>query len=413
MTRLTFGVTSSPFIAAETLRHIATDNAKLYPQAAEVVPKNFYVNDCLTGAESIEEASELREQLNGLLEKGNMQLRKWRSSSASVINSVPEDLREQEAVQELPTRNKLHKALGIHWDTCRDTLHVSTSSLKQSDELTKRNLTSDIARTFDVLGWIALAILLLKLLLQRLWELQLAWDDPVPDNIANTWLSWRNQLPALTKKPIPGRYFSLNQDRFNVQLHGFADASESAYATVVYIHSVYEDTSTEVKLVTAKTRVAPLKRMSIPRLELCAAQLLAKLLDVTRRALSIPLQDVYCWTDSTIVLAWLDGQFRRYKTYIGNRVSATLHLMPSDKWHHVPTDSNPADCASCGLLPRNLLKHSLWWNGPRWLCKSPAQWPSMLLVNPPEDLMEVKTISYVATADTTWLINRYSSYHKL
>ena len=247
-----------------------------------------------------------------------MQLRKWHSSSASVINSVPEELREQEAVQELPTPNELHKALGIHWDMCRDTLHVSTSSLKQFNELTKCNLTSDIARTFDVLGWIAPAIFLLTLLLQRLWELQLAWDDPVPDNIANTWLSWRNQLPALMEKPIPRRYFSLNQDRFNVQLHSFADASKLAYAAVVYIHSVYEDTSTEVKLVTAKTRVAPLKRLSIPRLELCAAQLLAKLLVVTRRALSIPLQDVYCWTDSMIVLAWLDGQPRRYKTYVGN-----------------------------------------------------------------------------------------------
>ena len=154
---------------------------------------------------------------------------------------------------------------------------MSTSSLKQSDELTKRNLTLDIARTFDVLGWIAPAILLLKLLLLRLWELQLAWDDPVTDNIANTWLSWRNQLPALTEKPIPRRYFSLDQDRFNVQLHGFADASESAYAAVVYIRSVYEDTSTEVKLVTAKTRVAPLKRLSIPRLELCVTQLLRNL----------------------------------------------------------------------------------------------------------------------------------------
>ncbi len=326
MTRLTFGITSSPFIAAQTLQRIASDNAELYPQAAEVVQKNFYVDDCLTGAESVTEATELRAQLNGLLGQGNMQLRKWRSSSRSVIDSVPEDLREQEVVQELPTPNELHKALGIHWDTCRDSLHISTSSLKPSEELTKRNLTSDIARTFDVLGWIAPAILLLKLLLQRLWELQLAWDDPVPDSIATIWLSWRNQIPALAKRPIPRCYFSLDQDRLSVQLHGFADASESAYAAVVYIRTVYLDTTTEVKLVIAKTRVAPLKRLTIPRLELCAAQLLAKLLDTTRRALSIPLQDVYCWTDATIVLAWLDGQPRRYKTYIGNRVSSHYNL---------------------------------------------------------------------------------------
>ncbi len=308
MTRLTFGITSSPFIAAQTLQRIASDNAELYPQAAEVVQKNFYVDDCLTGAESVTEATELRAQLNGLLGQGNMQLRKWRSSSRSVIDSVPEDLREQEVVQELPTPNELHKALGIYWDTCRDSLHISTSSLKPSEELTKRNLTSDIARTFDVLGWIAPAILLLKLLMQRFWELQLAWDDPVPDSIATIWLSWRNQIPALAKRPIPRCYFSLDQDRLSVQLHGFADASESAYAAVVYIRTVYLDTTTEVKLVIAKTRVAPLKRLTIPRLKLCAAQLLAKLLDTTRRALSIPLQDVYCWTDATIVLAWLDGQ---------------------------------------------------------------------------------------------------------
>ncbi len=79
MTRLTFGITSSPFIAAQTLQHIASDNAELYPQAAEVVQKNFYVDDCLTGAESVTEATELRAQLNGLLGQGNMQLKKWRS----------------------------------------------------------------------------------------------------------------------------------------------------------------------------------------------------------------------------------------------------------------------------------------------------------------------------------------------
>ena len=158
------------------------------------------------------------------------------------------------------------------------------------------------------------------------------------------------------------------------QLHWFCDASQYAYGAVVYIHAMYSDHDT-CTLVTAKTRVAPLKQLSIPRLELCGATLLAKLITNVRTALDIPLHDTHAWCDSTIVLAWLDGSSKRYRTFVGNRISTILQALPPAAWHHVPTLENPADCASRGLLPGELIDHSLWWNGPSWLSTEPIRMP--------------------------------------
>ena len=211
----------------------------------------------------------------------------------------------------------------------------------------------------------------------------------MPEDVYHVWLQWRTELPLLSQMTIPRCYFNKESQVSTTEIHGFSDASELAYAAVVYLRTTDTSNQTHMSLVMSKSKVAPIKRLTIPRLELCGAQLLAKLVHHVRKVLDIPLSHVHTWTDSTIVLNWLDGSPKRFKTYVGNRISTIVDLIPPDRWRHVCS----ADCASRGLYPSELLNHSLWWNGPDWLKEPPSNWPEEIPLPPNQKEVDEKEVT--------------------
>ena len=164
----------------------------------------------------------------------------------------------------MPSPVDFHKTLGIHWDSSEDNFYVATATLKPTGGLTKRSLVSDVARTFDVLGWFAPSTVCMKILTQSLWETRTGWDEEVPESIQQTWSTWREQLPLLSSFPIKRSYFTESATIDRIELHGFSDASEQAYAAAVYVRANYTNSQPSLTLVTAKSKDAPLKRESIP-----------------------------------------------------------------------------------------------------------------------------------------------------
>ena len=286
---------------------------------------------------------------------------------------------------------------------------------KVSAIITKRMLISDFSKTFDIIGWFSPTIIKVKILFQRLWELEINWHDPVPMEIQLPWSKWRSELPILSTKFIPRCYFPHDVTIKGMQLHGFSDASESAYSAVVYFR--FEDTSGNIhtSLITSKMKVVPIKQLTIHRLELCGTCLLTDLLSHVKEVFHIPMCDTYAWSDSTIVIDWINGNLRRFKTYVGNRISHIIDHIPPDQWNHINGKDNPADCVSRELFPSELVGHDLWWTGHCWLQKDTSGWPE-LSVTPtviPEELRDATLMIDECFSEPIISQNRYSDFYQL
>ena len=448
MTRVTFGVSGSPYLAIKTLQQTAKDHGADHPTASNHIVSSFYVDDLLAGAPTAEDAKELFVQLRSVLQKGGFNLCKWRSSSPVVLNNIPTELREKlltkDATSLLPSAQP--KALGLQWDSQEDvmspTIHAP-SSYRQ----TKRGIISDISKTFDVLGWIAPAVLPMKILYQTLWEKGQEWDGLAPPSVIEEHSRWREQLPCLSVIKLRRCYTSHPQP-IRRELHGFSDASKKASGAVVYLRTTYASHPPTVSLVSAKTKVAkrdvPKKKKkgtnkteeespqpppdsdspdesdqpekdvlpstnNAPRTELDAAVLLTKLLTNISAVLEIPLDHVTAWTDSSVVFAWLDGRQRTHGTFEANRISYILQHTEPKTWKHIPGEDNPADCASRGMTPSELLHHSLWWQGPSRLQEDPVPIPAQ---PPRKPIPEIKPIhaTLPRTDFTTKLLVRTNEY---
>ena len=152
-------------------------------------------------------------------------------------------------MQPIPNPGEYTKTLGIEWNASMDHFRLTVAKLPPLEHVSKRFLVSDVAKTFDILGWFSPAMVKVKILLQQLWELKVDWDDTVPPQIHDNWLQWRAELHLLSQKLIPRYYFSKMVDVASLQLHGFCDASEQAYGGVIYLRMTDSDGNVEVSLV--------------------------------------------------------------------------------------------------------------------------------------------------------------------
>lgn len=370
---VTYGVASAPYMAIKTLQRLGEDESKKFPLGAKVLQTDFYVDDCLTGSDTFNDAIQLKDELIGVMNAGGMKLLKWSSNSVELLQTLPADHLECQAPLMLDNEQECVKALGIRWYPSIDVFGYKVTVPKRKEKMTKREILGEIARLFDPLGLVAPVVVTAKIIMQQLWLTGLNWDDELPQDTSELWHSYQSELTQLEELRIP-RWCGTTSNNV-LQLHGFSDASQVAYSACVYSRVQDEHGKVIVSLLAAKTKVAPIKQQSIPRLELCGAVLVTRLLLECRQAFKQHHVELFAWTDSTVVLAWLQRHANVWQTYVANRVSEIQSSMTSRQWRHVAGVENPADCASRGLMPSEIRDHQLWWTGPTWLADPETTWP--------------------------------------
>ncbi|XP_055605576.1 uncharacterized protein LOC129753754 [Uranotaenia lowii] len=380
LTTVTYGTASAPYLATKSLRTLAEEGEESYPRAASSLKYDTYVDDSLTGANSVEDAKKLSLEMVELAATGGFTLRKFNSNSAEVLSSLPEHLVDDRALFNLDSSSASVKTLGLMWRPSTDSFLFQCPVWDSQPTITKRIVLADTARLFDPLGLVGPVVILAKIFLQDLWQLKCGWDEPLPENMQAAWQEYRRNLAPLSTLVIP-RWLAFHSNLLSVEIHGFCDASVKAYGACLYLRSTTSEGEVSIQLITAKSRVAPLddvkrkkKQQTIPRLELSSALLLSHVYEKVKQSLRIP-HSAYFWTDSTIVLCWLSSLPSRWQVFVSNRVSEIQHITKGSCWQHISGVENPADIISRGMIPAQLLYQSVWFHGPLWLRQDCSTWP--------------------------------------
>lgn len=393
---VSYGLTSSPYLALRSLKQLAVDEGSCHPYAAPLLTTSVYIDDFLSGASDVESALRLQADLILLLKKGGFSLRKWSSNCPKLLEHLPKEHCDS-SLFTFETDSSV-KILGITWNPTPDNFCFQLN-IPNRDVYSKRTLLSDIASIYDPCGWLAPFVISSKILMQQLWLLGLGWDDPLPSDVALRWNAFKTDLNELSTLSIP-RYVCSESDPIDsCALHGFCDSSQQAYAASVYLVTVSSGIRFSTLLV-SKTRVAPIKHVTIPRLELCGALLLAELLGFIMKELSLTFTEIISWTDSTICLSWIKNYSRTLPTFIANRVSRIIEIIPPHQWKYVPSSENPADLASRGTTISILRNSQLWWRGPPWLTKPSEFWPTQESVPPTFEPLNLPGSEKYPTSDT-------------
>ncbi|XP_062704467.1 uncharacterized protein LOC134286808 [Aedes albopictus] len=392
----TFGSTCSPSSAQYVKNLNAEQYSEQYPEAAVAIVKRHYVDDYFDSVDTVEEAIRRANEVKFVHSCGGFRIRNWVSNSGEFLEKLGERSGESAVHFSLDKSTDYERVLGVVWDTIQDVFCFAKASktehskvLRGEERPTKRIVLSIVMAQFDPVGFLTPVTILGKMLIQDLWRTGCQWDDEVDEASFNKWKRWTNILADVHAFRLPRSYFghARLEEISDVQLHIFADASETAYGCVAYFRAIVRG-EVMCALVMSKAKVAPLKQLSIPRLELLAAVLGARMSQTVRENHNFAITKVVFWIDAEVVLSWIRSDQRRYKQFVGFRIGEILSLTRLADWRWVPTRLNVADQLTKWGKNPEIHPDSPWVRGQQFLYESEEDWPMKNLppVNTTEEL---------------------------
>ena len=399
MTVHVFGATSSPGCANYSLKKVADLYEPEYGKdAAEFVRKGFYVDDGLLSVPTVEDAASLVTRTRNMLKRGGFVLHKFLSNSTEFLQTLPAETVAVKVnkldLSDLPTEH----TLGVLWNASEDNFTFE-AKLKEKPT-TRRGILSTVSSIFDPFGFVGPYVLLGKRILQQVCAEGSDWDDPVEGEILQQWNEWKKQLPHLRDIVIDRCYKPIEQQPSRIvsaELHHFSDASTLGYGQCSYLRLVNEQGHVKVSLLISKCRVCSLKVTTIPRLELVAAAVSVRIAGILREELQYENIQEHFWTDSQVVLGYINNAAKRFHTFVANRIQQIHDGSQPEQWHYISSKDNPADFASRGLNAENLKKCEMWWHGPMFLREGKYAIKEIDLPEITNDDVEVKKAKVLAS----------------
>ncbi|XP_054708996.1 uncharacterized protein LOC129218696 [Uloborus diversus] len=331
-------------------------------------------DDLISGAKSDKEVYYISSTASDIFKEAGMNLRKFNTNSVKLRKMWE----EKGMCETAELRNDTLKILGLLWNTDSDSLHFDVPDFREDCKInpSKRVVLKSVLKIFDLLGILLPFTVRMKSLLQETWQRGIGWDENLPNDLKYEWESWCSEIDHLPKFEISRKYFPGGLENFDtIELHIFSDASPKAYGAVAYFRCAKIDNEIRTSLVWAKCRVSPIKRLTIPRLELMDAIIAARMCKYLKTVFSSHVLDVHIWSDSIVALHWIKGSPINWKPFVANRVEEIQSLTNPRIWNFTPGKANPGDLLTRGESLTSLVENTLWFEGPDWLSMPKERWP--------------------------------------
>ncbi|XP_043472930.1 uncharacterized protein LOC122505403 [Leptopilina heterotoma] len=387
MTSMLFGSASSSYTAQYIMKRNAIQYQSVCPVAVNAILDNHYVDDYLDSFDTLQDAEECINDVASIQNEAGFEIRNWVSNEQLLIKYLNKTKGNEENVDLLTNEGITEKTLGLEWNTKKDLLtfgfdskNIPTEILEGQRKPTKREMLRIIMSIFDPLGIILPFIIRSKILFQDIWRSGINWDEQLKDSDFINWRGWIINLNQMGNYEIPRSFTKNHGPSINTELHIFTDASDKAYSSVAYLRTEHTCGKGKIHLISfiaGKARVAPLKPVSIPRMELQGALLGSRLGDSILKEIKMRINKRIFWSDSRTVLAWIHADPRKYQSFVAHRLGEIDELTNPEEWRWIPTKENPADCATRDKTNIITIMNK-WLHGPNFLSLEENEWPKQL-----------------------------------